>query len=329
MSWYERYGWNSNPFEQKPMPDAISGLEEIRSELLEFIKSGDCCLLFGAAGMGKTTLLKWLEKYEIRDHVPIYINTTGMKEEEIEQMNIDKMIREKLNFLGKLIGKKKDIIMLIDDAQNLPQALADVVKRNFDEHVVKSVVLASSTEDAGNLKGGLMERVGKRKIRVRPLTADEAMGMIVKRVGYRNPFDHEGLEIIFREAKFIPVSILGMCESIAKSSTENNITRDFVEKYFSNEKAETQKLNFIEKLSPLQRSIVDLLKTENQRPKELAQKLQKPTKTITSQLAYLSLKAGVKTMRRKGIEKPVVEKVSENSSVYKLADSIKEVLTKE
>ena len=95
MVWYERYGWDSNPFEIKPKPDLISGFEDIREELLEFIKSGDCCILTGPTGSGKTTLLKWLEKYALEEGFPIYINTSGMRQEEIDRINIDKIIREK------------------------------------------------------------------------------------------------------------------------------------------------------------------------------------------------------------------------------------------
>ena len=329
MIWYERYGWESNPFELKPKPDVISGFEDIRSGLLEFIKSGDCCLLTGATGSGKTTLLKWLEKYENQDYVPIYINTSGMRDEEVNGMNIDKMIRERLNFFGKLMGKEKRIVMLIDEAQTLPPALGNAVKRNFEEHLIKAVVMASPTSDMKNLKGSLMEKVGKRKIRMRPLSADEALGMIVKRVGYRNPFEHEGLDMIFNRSGFVPKVILENCEMIAKSNNGKNIPGDFVKSYFAEDETRKHKLDFIEKLSPLQRKIVEILKTGNYRPKEMAQKLKKPTKTVTSQLAYLGLKSGVETMRRKGIESPVVEKISDSLSVYKLADDVKEILTKE
>jgi predicted AAA+ superfamily ATPase len=329
MIWYERYGWETNPFESKPMPDAISGFEDIRSGLLEFIKSGDCCLLLGEVGSGKTTLLKWLERYENQDHVPIYINTSGMREEEIQQMNIDKIIRDKLNFFGKLMGKKKKVVMLIDEAQTLPAVLGDAVKRNFEEHVIKAVVMASPSADMRNLKGSLMEKVGKRRIEMRPLKADEAMGMIVKRVGYKNPFSHDGLEMIFRRSKLVPKDILENCEIIAKSSNEKNITGDFVQKYFAEDDVKAHQTDFMEKLSPLQRKIVDILKTGNYRPKEMAQKLKKPTKTVTSQLAYLGLKSGVEIMHRKGIEHPIVEKISDSMSVYKLTDEIKEILTKE
>ena len=329
MIWYERYGWESNPFELKPKPDVISGFEDIRSDLLEFIKSGDCCLVTGATGSGKTTLLKWLEKYENQDYVPIYVNMSGMREEDINEMNIDRLVREKLNFFGKLMGKEKRIVMLIDEAQTLPPVLGNAVKRNFENHLIKAVVMASPTGDIKNLKGSLMEKVGKRKIKMRPLSADEALGMIVKRVGYRNPFDHEGLEMIFNRSGFLPKAILENCEMIAKYNTGKNVTGDFVKSYFAEEEAKRHKLDFIERLSPLQKSIVEILKTGNYRPKEMAQKLKKPTKTVTSQLAYLSLKSGVEIMRRKGIESPVVEKISDNLSVYKLADDVKEILTKE
>lgn len=326
MFWYERYGWGSNPFEQKPMPDAISGFDDIRSRLLEFIKSGECCMLFGEAGMGKTTLLKWIESYDTEDFVPIYINTFGMSGDQIVKLNIDKLVKDRMNFFGKLMGKEKKIVLLIDDAETMPQIIGDAVKRNFEEHSIKAVVIASSTADNSS---SLSEKIGSRKIKMRHMKADEAMGMIVNRVGYKNPFDHEGLEIIFKSANFIPKGILDMCESVAKSCIEKSITKSFVESYISKEKAEVYSRGFIEKLSPLQARIVEALLVEDLRPKEMAQKLKKPAKTVTSQLAYLSLKAGLKTMARKGIDRPVVEKVPGRHAVYTLADWVREILTKE
>ena len=91
--------------------------------------------------------------------------------------------------------------------------------------------------------------------------------------------------------------------------------------YFAEEAAKPDKEKFLKKLSPLQKKIVLILNESNSRPK--------PTKTITGQLAYLGLKSRADVMVRKGIEEPVIEKVSEDSSVYKLADKIKKLLSEE
>ena len=315
MLWYENYGWSTNPFELKPMPDLVSGFDDIREEALEYIKSGDCCLLYGDDGMGKTTILKWLEKYALEEYVPIYINTSGMGQEEESRINIDKIIRDKLNFFNKIVKKEKKIVILLDDALSMPLVLGQALKRNFDNHVVKSIVMASPSDKIKN-DGGIMERIGKRKIKMRPMTSDEAMEMIVKRVGYKNPFDHEGLELIFEESKFVPKNILETCELVAKNCIEKSITKSLVETYFNIEGLKAQKLKFFEELSPLQRDIVNLLLKGERRPRDLAKKLKKPNKTITSQLAYLGLKSGIETMKRKGIVNPVVEKIPGTSRYH-------------
>ncbi|MFH0929044.1 MAG: AAA family ATPase [Candidatus Aenigmatarchaeota archaeon] len=326
MIWYERYGWGSNPFELKPMPDLISGFDEIRSELLEFVKSGDCCLLTGMEGMGKTTLLKWLEKYALQEYEPIYINTIGMSKDELKLINIDKIIRDKVNLLDKFRKKERNIVMLIDEAQALPPTVGDAITRNLDNNLIKSVVLAAPADSSKLI---LSEKIGKKKIAVRLMKADEAMGMILKRIGYNNPFDHESLEIIFSKATFIPKRILELCERIARANMEKHVSKDFVEAYFGLEGSMDDSTSFLNSLSPLQRKIVIVLKTGNHRPKDIAKRLKKPAKTITSQLAYLSLKAGIKTMKRKGIENPVVEKIPGTHAVYRLTDSARKTLIKE
>ena len=90
MTWYEKYGWNSNPFEITPMPDTIAGIKEIREEIVDYMNSGDCCLLTGEDGMGKTVVLKWLEKYTSPNTLTIYLNTLGMTVEELKKINIER-----------------------------------------------------------------------------------------------------------------------------------------------------------------------------------------------------------------------------------------------
>lgn len=329
MVWFERYGWEKNPFDLKPMPDFVSGFEDIRSEILEFIKSGSCCLLLGNDGMGKTSILKWMEKYALEEGIPLYLNTAGMKQEEIEKLNIDKLVREKTGILGKVLQKDRKVILLVDEAHKLPPMLGEAIKRNFESHMVKSVVLASPTTELDNLKESLLGIVGERKVRIRPMKMEEAKNMVFKRIGFKNPFAPGSLETIIEKSKFTPKNILEACELLARENIEQKITKYFVEMYFAEEAAKPDKEKFLKKLSPLQKKIVLILNESNSRPIEIATKLAKPTKTITGQLAYLGLKSRADVMVRKGIEEPVIEKVSEDSSVYKLADKIKKLLSEE
>ncbi len=322
MAWYERYGWKTNPFELIPMPETISGIKEIRQNVLEYVNSDDCCLLTGEDGMGKTIILKWLEKYPSPHTLPIYLNTLGMSQDEILKINIDEMIREKSK--AGLFGKKKKIIMLIDDANTLPPLIGKSIKRNFDNKLISSVVLASDTDELKNLEGNLLELVGNRKIKLRPLTTEEAREMIINRVKHKDPFEPDSLEPIFEKADFIPRKILELCEMVATSNTEKTINRYFVRKCFEYKpEIETSKTEIIDRLSPLQKEIVNILKTGDFTPSEIAKKLKKPTKTITSQLAYLGLKSGIKVMKRKGIEQPLVEKISDKPAVYRLTEEVK------
>ncbi|MFH1473622.1 MAG: ATP-binding protein [Candidatus Aenigmatarchaeota archaeon] len=326
MVWYERYGWTSNPFELKPKPDLISGFDEIREELLDYIKSGSCCLLLGKEGMGKTTLLKWLEKYAISEGIPLYINTSGMKGVELKQMDLDKLIKEKTGLLGKMLNKGKEIILLIDEAQDLPPLMGKAIKRSFDNNVIKAVVLASETDKLENLGKSLLDDVSKRKVKLRPMKQEEALNMIYNRVQFRNPFEIGSLDIIFNKAGYIPKDILELCEFLAKENQKTTLTKAFLVKYFEDVETEPDLEDYMGKFSPLQRKIINVLRWENARPSEIAAKLGKPTKTITGQLAYLGLKSRVEVMKRKGIEKPIVEKASEKPPVYRLTKEVRDFL---
>jgi len=316
MEWYEKYGWSSNPFESSSTPSLISGFNDIKKGVLEFIKSGDCCLIIGDVGTGKTILLKWIEELNSPGVGSVYLNTLGMNDEETKKINVDKIIKNKK---GSWLNKKKVIIMLIDDAQSLPNMIAEAVKRNFDNKTINAIVLASSTDNLLNLKGVLLEEVGDKKIKLRPMTSEEAMGMIINRIKHKNPFELSGLEIIFQRAGFNPRKILELCESIAKTNENETITKEFVEKFFmSKGKIKTEEMEIMEKLSPLQKEIVNILKTGDFTPKQIATQLNKPTKTITSQLACLGLKSGVDVMKRKGINHPIIEEISKKPAIYRL-----------
>ncbi len=315
MEWYERYGWTCNPFESNPSPSSLYGFNDIRKKILEFIKSGDCCLVMGEAGSGKTVILRWLEELNSPKTSFIYLNTLGVSEGELSSIDVDKMVKEKSK---SWLFRKNSVVMLVDDVQSLPTHIAEGIKRNFDEKRIKSVVLASNTEKLENLRGNLLEEVGERKVMLRPLTNDESMGILINRLKHKNPFELGSLEIIFQRAGYLPRNILELCESVAKANTSGTVTRDFVEKFLATESRDKLATELMDRLSPLQSKIVDVLKTGNFTPTEIAEKLNKPAKTITSGLAYLSLKSGVKVMTRKGIVKPVVEKVSDRPAIYRL-----------
>jgi hypothetical protein len=308
MEWFERYGWSTSPFVIDHMPDSISGFDDIRKKLLDFIKSGDCCLLSGPSGSGKTLLLKWIESIGTPGTDYVYINDT-------RNLDLDRRIREKSSFSLK----KKAVVVLVDDAQSLSKELGDSLKMHFDNKTIDSIVLASETEQLSSLRESLLGEIGERIIRMRPLTIDEATGMIINRVRHINPFETGGLELIFKKAGMRPRKILELCELAAEKCTERIISNSFVVTFLDDVDGMRHRSVF-ENLSPLQRDIVNILRTGDFRPVDIAVRLNKPSKTITSQLAYLGLKAGIETMKRKGMEQPLVEKISERPVLYRLKE---------
>jgi predicted AAA+ superfamily ATPase len=312
--WFERYGWSTNPFEINHLTNLISGFDDIRKKLLIFIKSGDCCLLVGPSGSGKTLILKWLEEIGTQGTSYIYLNTLGMTDSDKGNVNFDKIIKENSGFWPK----KKSIVVLIDDTEAIPILLGDSLKVNFENKTIDSIVMASETSELTNIKSSLLGLVGSRVVRMRPMTVEEALAMIQNRITHVNPFGQGCLESILQRTDMRPRKILEYCELVAKSCTDDIITADFVTKLF--DEMIRKPKDVMENLSPLQKDIVAVLRTGNFRPVDIAKRLGKPSKTITSQLAYLGLKAGINTMKRKGLEQPLVEKVSERPVLYKLRE---------
>jgi hypothetical protein len=314
VEWFERYEWSTSPFEINHVPNTISGFDDIRKSLLSYIKSGDFCLLQGELGSGKTLILKWIEEIGSLGYIYIYFSPLGSSD-----IDLEKLIKEKEGFLGRISLKKKRFVLLIDDSYALSQKSCETVKGGFDNKLISSVLIAADSSKVSDLNETLLGEVGERMVSMRPMTSEEAMGMILNRVMHKNPFEKNSLELVFKGADYLPKRILELCEEIAKSNTESIITRDFVTRFIE-EKERGKPKNVLELLSPLQKDIVRVLKTGDSRPVDIARILNKPTKTITSQLSYLGLKAGIETMKRKGLEQPLVEKISERPTKYRLRE---------
>lgn len=312
VEWFETYGWSTSPFEINHVPNLISGFDDIRKSLLSYIKSGDFCLLQGELGSGKTLILKWIEEIGSPGYNYIYFSPFGAGE-----IDLEKLIKEKESILDRFNPKKKLLVLLIDDSQALSQKSCETVKKAFDSKRIYSVLIAADSSKVSDLSETLLGESGEKMVSMRPMSNDEATGMILNRIMHINPFEPKTLDLVFKRCDFSPKRILETCEQIAQACPDRIITKEFAQN-FIDERERGKPKDVLSLLSPLQKDIVRVLKTGDSRPVDIARILNKPAKTITSQLAYLSLKAGIETMKRKGLNQPLVEKISSRPVLYRL-----------
>jgi len=208
MSWFSKFGWKQNPFTIFPNPIYMSGLQEVRDQVKGFVDSNDVCLITGVTGAGKTTLLKWLQDYGLPGYRTIYIdglNYAGIR--------VDRLTR--LGLAGKIFRRGRKTVLLVDECQNLSQEFSESIKAKWDLQEVFSIVFASIEEDLQNLTPSLQDRIGYRKVRLRPLNEQECLQLVQKRLeGQGNPFSDEALSYVFKQSDYQPRSILENLEKI-------------------------------------------------------------------------------------------------------------------
>lgn len=143
--WYKAYGWKENPFSIKPT-SVLVGLDLLQERLLGQVLSGDLALVVGKTGVGKTSLLLWLSE-EVRKHKlnPLYITLSSVSPPQayaIEQQRL-----KHRTFLQRLLRRpSKNLVLLLDEAQELDVDSAQMIKVHFDSGRLNSVVFAGLEE---------------------------------------------------------------------------------------------------------------------------------------------------------------------------------------
>ena len=84
-TWYKKFKWKNNPFSIKVNDSVFVGLTEERRTLASLVEGGNICILIGENGVGKSSLLRWLEKRLKRYNIH-YLNSEWIKKDfNIEQ----------------------------------------------------------------------------------------------------------------------------------------------------------------------------------------------------------------------------------------------------
>lgn len=241
LEWDKALGFRGDPFADKifaPINTFLVNRKDEKEKLnWFFIKNYSYGALIGEEGVGKTTLLFWLEdrlkKYN-RIHA-VYINAAVFK----EQINIpQKMIfpllslKEKLiskphkkllsadllQFLKKKLGQKSSTL-IIDNAHHLTETNLELIKNLRKEGLKLQVIVASSPKDYEKSR---LRELGQDElgITLRRLTFEEAKEMITKRIeafggNGTYPFKEDDLKRMHEKADKNPREFLKLCRDEA------------------------------------------------------------------------------------------------------------------
>ena len=215
-----------NPFIIKPNT-ALIGLDNEKEMLINYVESETISALIGDVGSGKTSLLLWLKGNAMKN--VFYINGMSVKTNE----DFKTIIRKHLSFWDKIKRKvcPKNTVLLIDEAQYLTTPFTEMLRRMYDEGVVKSIVIATSSFEQANLTEPFLHRVGDRIIPLHNLSENDVIRMINSRTEGNNPFEEDAMRMIGSFSGYNPRKVLENCVRVAMSTDkEGNVGSEDVEK---------------------------------------------------------------------------------------------------
>lgn len=209
--WYKKYGWDENPFSVKPAAERLVGLDERRDKLLDFVHSGTICFLTGSAGVGKSSMLKWIQ-HNVKGHTPIYIDAEQLGD---ELFDLSEYLKQHRTLWETVLGHEypKSVVVLLDEAHATEDKLKKALKLYWDHDYIKSIVI-TQIPSLNNFSSSVRNRVGNRVIKLDRMEGKNVHKMIELRTEGKNPLTKDAINFISKKSNFIPRKILENCEAV-------------------------------------------------------------------------------------------------------------------
>lgn len=216
MEWFEKRGFFENPFSTEPTTELI-GFNEISEELHYRVASGSMVFLEGKDGSGKTSLLKQLIQRFRGFGKVIYVSLKKDK-----GCDIKKIMQKRYGFFGTLFNiTSKDMILFLDDVERISKRNANLIKYYFDHGYIMSVVFCSEDYKKARLPKGIKKRIGKRVLKIKRLTNDEALQVFRSRIDDKLLSDSLVKELYKKSSS--TKDFLEKCDKLYDYITTNNI----------------------------------------------------------------------------------------------------------
>ncbi|MBI2597817.1 MAG: hypothetical protein HYW50_01335 [Candidatus Diapherotrites archaeon] len=338
FAWYQKFGYNFDPLSIKPSAELVAREKEL-VYLSENIVSGSIVLLQGEAGLGKTSLLKALEKNFKEDkelnvkYVSLLDGFAGIK----KRFLAPNILESFLFLLG--FWKKKKHILLVDECQLLTFNQAEGLRNMFDTDQVHSMVMACGEKNSLNLSLGFKRRISDHLL-LSELSVEQLKLLLKKRFSKTNPLHEETVDYLAKASEGNPRQFLLNCKKVCMQVHEffkgegsitlgqsKGIVGNTVFKELAQEKNLPEENNALENLTPLQRAILEQLAQGPASLKDLSQVTGSSVGTVGKQISVLCLKTKKDYMARKGVTESLIKKDKDQpTTMYHLTEKAKELL---
>ncbi len=254
--YFEKLGWNKNPFTLEVSPDIFIGYEEQRNAVINHVEEGQkISLVTGPTGAGKTTLLLWTKKYLENEgkHIVRYVPKPPKTVEEfvplfleIFPMGFFERIFKKpptIYSLPDYINRKingKSLVMLIDEAHETDKDILEWLRVLVDQNPI-TLIVAGLPKLEYKIKNELEtfdHRITTR-VFLEHLSEEEVYELIEKRIKWAGgegikPFTPEAIKEIHFRTNGFPREVLKLCDALiheAAEKEEETISEFFVKSF--------------------------------------------------------------------------------------------------
>jgi len=343
QDWLRKTGWKQNPFTFSILPDLFVGYkEQSRRILMAIEEKHKIILLYGPTGSGKTTLLKWITSNLSSKFDTIYIAKPPEHADEFVNIFNNKYKRGFLSslrsnikniyqisdFLTKKL-KNKHLIVLVDEAHESKTEVLEWLRVLSDQVSNMSLVISGLPVFEQNIKSTL-ETFRKRisaKVELLSLTKEETRELISRRIQYvggkGTEFDNLS-DHIFEKTNGFPREVLRICDELVNQAILKDT--DITEALIESEEIEEEYVyaNIIDKMTPLQKQVIELLSTNAMAPGQLVDTIG-TEKYKSRQHAVRSINNIVKRLYEDGyLERAKAEK----TFVYSLSGKLRTIVVK-
>ncbi|MDP3728953.1 MAG: hypothetical protein Q8R18_05905 [bacterium] len=240
--WFRELGFHTNPFSIKPavFHDKVIGFDKVVDEISYGILNNKIVLVEGDYGQGKSSILKKLLNDFGGKKQVIYYSCNRMD----SRLNVKTLLNGRYGFVGQLFDiKPKEMILLLDEAQELNSKDYERLYSYYQEGYIKSIVLVGKGIKKGELVPGFkahIEEVGMAK-----MNEDLALQVVKKRIGNLTLLPDSIVRKIYQRSNNNVRVMLKTCEELCKKAVESGrkkISEDFLKQFFQDKETPIPKI---------------------------------------------------------------------------------------
>lgn len=233
--WFSNMGWSKNPFTLDVIPALFTGYDdEVRSIMKMISLQSGHTLVTGDIGVGKTTLLKWLELNLPHEFNPLYVFSPPKQFQDIvESVALAMGIKDKctLSNIDKvLMGRNKKCVLLLDEVHEFDKSTTDSFKTLGDAEGI-SLVLVGLRDIEGRIKEespALLNRVVFR-LSLHNLNLTDSENMVVKRIenvggSGHEPFKDDAIKKIYELSQGNPREVIKLCNKAVAVAIDEGLS---------------------------------------------------------------------------------------------------------